>query len=223
LLFLYLSAVFYLQMDNQYYIEQNGEEQGPYSSKELIEMGLDLHTRLLSPTTNTWEDACDLPEFFAYFQSLGADFPTEDNLASFWWRLLAFVIDYLILSFILGIVFSILTANGLVYKIQSIDDALKLSSKDRLIIELVFYCTLIIYNAIGEASAFKGSIGKKVCKLVVVDGDGLGLTIGNAILRSLVKSLTFFLYGLGFLSIFWSQHRQALDDMAVRSYVVKKD
>ena len=211
-------------MDNLYYIQENDERLGPFSLDELIDRGIDMHTSVLSPATNTWQDACDLPEFFTYFEANGVDFPTEDNLASFWWRLLAFVIDYFILSFILGIVFSILTANGLVYKIQSINDALKLSPAQKLQIQLIFYLSLIIYNAVCEASALKGSIGKKACNMVVVDADGVRLSFLTALLRGVGKALSFYLlYGFGFLSIFWTEHRQALDDFMARSYVIKKE
>src|ERR1700761_1612262 len=117
-------------MDNLYYLQEDGEQTGPFTFDEIIEKEPDIHTRVLSPITNSWEDACDLPEFFDYFEANGVYFPTEDNLASFWWRLLAYVIDYAILSFILQFVFSILTQRGVIHALKSYNDIFNLSARD---------------------------------------------------------------------------------------------
>src|SRR5579862_4407107 len=85
-------------MGNDYYILEDGEQKGPFTFDELIDMGLNIHTRVLSPLADGWQDACDLPEFYRYFEGKGIYFPTEDNLASFWWRLAAYIIDTVILT-----------------------------------------------------------------------------------------------------------------------------
>jgi len=54
-----------------------------------------------------------------------------------------------------------------------------------------------------------------------VDIDGAGLTYLNALLRSLGKAISIFLFYIGFLSIFFTEHRQALHDQLARTYVVK--
>jgi uncharacterized RDD family membrane protein YckC len=208
-------------MDNAYYILEDGEQKGPFTFDELIDMGPDIHTRVLSPLADTWQDACDLPEFFQYFEAHGIHFPTEDNLASFWIRLLAFIIDLVLLSFVMDIILVILISKGIMPNIQSFDSYSKMPYSKILILQLVFYSTLIIYNSICEASAMQGSIGKKVCKLAVVDADGAGLTYLNAFVRSLGKIVSLFFYGAGFLSIFWSEHRQAMHDYLAKTYVVK--
>ena len=214
-------------MNNDYYILEDGEQKGPFTFDELTAMELDIHTRVLSPLADTWQDACDLPEFYSYFESYGIYFPTEDNLASFWWRLLAFVIDYLIISFVLGFILAIVIPSIVTVKMQSYDDLLKLSRSlpysDMLKLQLIFYATLIIYDSIGEASAMKGSPGKRICKLVVVDPDGTGLSFSKALLRSVGKIVSLSFYGLGFLSIFFTEHRQALHDYIAKTYVVKRD
>jgi uncharacterized RDD family membrane protein YckC len=210
-------------MSENYFIQEDNEQKGPFTFEELTDRGLDIHTRVLSPITNSWQDACDLPEFFAYFEAHGVYFPTEDNLASFWWRLLAYTIDYVILSIVLQYVFAVLTQNGVIHTLKSYSDIFNLSVRDWIILQLVSSVTLILYNSIGEASAFKGSLGKKLCGLVVVDADGTGLTYLNALIRSSGKALSVFLFYLGFLSFFWSEHRQTVHDMLAKTYVVKKD
>jgi uncharacterized RDD family membrane protein YckC len=209
-------------MTNAYYILENGEQKGPFTFDELIDKGIGLHARVLSPTADGWQDACDLPEFFEYFEAHGIYFPTEDNLASFWWRLLAFIIDDLILSFLMAVIFIILASLGLSFKLQSYDDLLKLSINEKLTLQFATYLTLVIYNSICEASPMKGSIGKRLCKMVVVDADGEGLTYLNALSRSVGKVLSIAVFYLGFVSIFFSEHRQALHDYLAKTYVVKR-
>ena len=210
-------------MSGDYYILEDGEQTGPFTFDELTDMGLDIHSRILSPTAAGWQDACDLPEFYAYFESRGIYFPTGDNLASFGWRLLAYMIDLVILYFITGFIFAILASMGITFKIQSYDDLFKLPLIQLLELQLISSVPLIVYNSVCEASAMRGSVGKRVCSLVVVDIDGVRLTYLNALVRSLGKALSVATFYAGFLSIFWSEHHQALHDYLARTYVVKRD
>ncbi|TWI94598.1 putative RDD family membrane protein YckC [Mucilaginibacter frigoritolerans] len=215
-------------MDNAYYIEENGEQKGPYMFDELIKMDIDLHDSILSPSNSDWEDACDLPELFTYFEARGFVFPTEDNLASFWWRLLAYIIDHFILSLLTGFIFSLLATYGLKFNIPTNEQMLKMTP-DQLYSSLlailplqgIAFIVLILYNSSCEASTMKGSFGKRLCGLVVVDIDGARLTYLNALGRSIGKALSLMLCGLGFLSIFFSERRQALHDYMAKTYVVK--
>ena len=211
-------------MDNAYYILEGGDQKGPYTFDELTNLELDIHTRVLSPLADTWQDACDLPELFPYFEAQGVHFPTEDNLASFWWRLLAFIIDFVLLSFVVDFVIATLVSKGIISNIlnfTSVQSFRKLPANDFLIMEATVYGIFIIYNTICDASTMQGSLGKKICKIVVVDQDGMGLSFPTALFRSFGKAVSMFLYGLPALSILWSEYRQALHDYLAGSYVVK--
>jgi uncharacterized RDD family membrane protein YckC len=207
-------------MTNDYYILVDGEQSGPFSYDELTEMELDVHTRVLSPLADTWQDACDLPEFYPYFESRGIYLPTGDNLASFGWRFLAWIFDYLVVSYLTSFVVKVLVLQNVIPVVQSYEALLK-APRVLLILQLSFSLTLILYNSICEASPLKGSIGKKLCRLVVVDIDGMGLSYLNALLRSAGKAISIFFLYTGFLSIFFTEHRQALHDMLAKTYVVK--
>ena len=208
-------------MANEYYILEEGVQQGPYTFHELTAMDLDIHTRVLSPQAEKWEDACDLPELYPYFESRGIYLPTGDNLASFGWRFLAWVIDYFLISFLASFIVNALIANGVVHAMSSYATLLKASPRELFIVQLSFIVPLIIYNTVCEASPMKGSIGKKLCRLVVVDIDGMGLTFVNALLRSFGKSISVFLLYIGFITIFFTEHKQALHDQLAKTYVVK--
>jgi hypothetical protein len=67
---------------------------------------------VLSPKADDWQRASDLPEFFEYFEAKGVYFPTEDNLATFWWRLLAYLIDSVLISLLISIFASRLSSGN---------------------------------------------------------------------------------------------------------------
>ena len=213
-------------MDDRYYILADGEQTGPFTLEELIEKEPDIHTRVLSPEENAWIDACDLPGLYEYFREQGLHFPTETNLASPWIRFGAFIIDFVLIYVIWVIIVLILSSRGLLPGIQTLarmDAINKLSARQFMLMEVIIYATLVIYNTIGEASAMQGSIGKKICRLIVVNADGEGISFPIALARSLAKVVSISFWGIGFISIFWSEHRQTLHDYLAKTYVIKRD
>ncbi|MDB5129024.1 DUF4339 domain-containing protein, partial [Mucilaginibacter sp.] len=90
-------------MTDSYFVFKNNQEEGPFTLEEVMETGLDVDTMVLSPLADDWQRASDLPEFFEYFETKGIYFPTEDNLATFWWRLLAYLIDSVLISLLISI------------------------------------------------------------------------------------------------------------------------
>ena len=211
----YIFRPYYTQMTDAYYILEDGVQTGPFTFAELSEKELDIHTRVLSPMAGTWQDACDLPELYTYFEARGICFPTEDNLATFWWRLLAYIIDSILLIVVFEYLIRGMSYYGRNFNINSYKDIGEL--------QLIYSAMLVVYNTLFEASAIKGSLGKKLCKLVVVDADGVGPGYLNALVRNVFKVFSIALFYVGFFSIFFSEHRQALHDYIAKTYVVKLD
>lgn len=58
-------------MNNGYYIAEEGGQRGPFTLDELMELEIDIHSRILSPEAEVWQDACDLPELYPYFEAIG--------------------------------------------------------------------------------------------------------------------------------------------------------
>src|ERR1700744_3765924 len=168
-------------MDDSYYVLEDGEQTGPYSLGELIEKEPDIHTRILSTAENTWLDACDLPELNEYFREHGVYFPTENNLASFWARLMAFIIDVIIVSFIFDLIIMILASRGVVNMqyFTSMQALGKMPPRQMMTLQIVVNVLLLSYNTVCEASGLKGSLGKRACGLLVVNADGEGISFPN--------------------------------------------
>lgn len=81
-------------MINAYYVKTDGEQEGPFTHIELMEKGIKPNTLVLSPLLPEWQYAIMLPELKTYFESEGIYYPTRQSTATFWWRLLAYAIDY---------------------------------------------------------------------------------------------------------------------------------
>ncbi|MFA6246684.1 MAG: RDD family protein [Mucilaginibacter sp.] len=208
-------------MTDGYYISINDEEKGPFTLEEVLEMAPGLDTMVLSPQAEDWERAADLPEFFHYFEAQGICFPTEDNLASFWIRLLAYFIDYILTS----IVFSFFVPPTIlaIYK-RLLNNTYTMGDVNTYSLFLLLtFIIVVFYNTVCEASKMQGSIGKRVCGIVVVDADGRRLSFMKAFFRNLGKFVSGTVLGIGYLAILWDDHRQAWHDKFAKTYVLTRN
>lgn len=208
-------------MTDGYHISQGNEEKGPFTLEELMQMGIDLDTMVLSPQADDWQRAADMPELFNYFEANGIYFPTEDNLAGFWWRLLAYVIDSFIISNILSLFTSDITAP--LYKKIGENTMTPADLPLFFQISLLNFLAFTFYSAALEASPIQGSLGKRFCGLVVVDADGRRLGYGKALIRNFSKLLSQLALLIGYLSILWDDRKQAWHDKIAKTYVLVKN
>jgi uncharacterized RDD family membrane protein YckC len=205
-------------MINEYYILRQGQNEGPYTHTQLMDMNIKADDFLLSPLAEGLQHAADLPEFQEYFVSKGINPPNRYNVASFWWRLLAFVIDYVIVILILIIFFALINVAGIFTH-----NSINLDSPDSdLLFRVIFFLGLVAYNSVFEATSMQGGIGKLICKLIVVDESGERISFGKALSRNFSKLLSSFLCGAGFLTVFWNPMKQGWHDQVAKAYVIRK-
>jgi len=211
-------------MINEYYILRNNEKHGPYSHTELMDMEVNATELVLSPLATDWQEAAELPELDEYFKSIGIYVPTQQNVANFGWRLLAFVIDYAIITIGIGLIVGIFVAIGRLTTSTISDDPLSSTSSTEgdLLFRLIFLLILISYNSAFEATRMQGSIGKFICRLVVVNVNGERLSFGTALSRNLFKILSSFFFCIGYFAMLWSPMKQCWHDQRAKTYVVKK-
>lgn len=207
-------------MLNTYYLIENGQQTGPFSHHELMDRGITAEELVLSPITNQWESAAAMFEFADYFESQGIYYPTRAILANFWWRLLAYIIDYIIyyMSLILlGAILGLIAGYTNSHWFDS-DSSYNITPGLTLLCALIF----LFYHATFESSRLQGSIGKIVCKLKVVNAAGERVEFGTALGRNFGKILSSLLCGIGFLSVLWNDNRQAWHDQLAKTFVVRK-
>jgi uncharacterized RDD family membrane protein YckC len=204
-------------MINNYYIIESGERAGPFSHIELMENGLPPQALILSPISNEWQRAVRLPEFSAYFESQGIYYPSKVNLANFWWRLLAYFIDYVLLITFMAMIGVLLGLISVYTGNHWFDSDKEYKFEENLLGIVVF----ILYHSISESTRIQGSIGKVVCKLKVVNTEGERIDYPKAIGRNLGKILSSLMCGMGFLNIFWDKNRQAWHDQLAKTYIIR--
>jgi uncharacterized RDD family membrane protein YckC len=208
-------------MNNEYYLVEGEEQKGPYTYNQLIDMGIDIHTEVITAKSDEPQYASNLPEFIEYFESKGIYFPTGDNLAGFGWRILAFIIDYLLVS---SVITFALNQLGLIAlpKYTGTLDYQQLAPTANLI-SMAFYPTFLIYNVLFEISNFKATPGKLLCKIMVVDIDGKSLKIANSLIKNLGVCLSFYVVALPFLTALSDEHRQTWYERIAKSYQITKN
>ena len=142
--------------------------------------------------------------------------------ATFLERVIAFVIDGVILSIVGGIagaIFSVLGAlisgdgsNGTMVMVGS------LLSLVGSLVQLVIYIAYDIYfwtNKNGQTP------GKMIMKIKVVTVEGNALTVGNSVMRVIGYFVSSFVCMIGYLWPLFDKDQQAWHDKIAKTYVVK--
>lgn len=155
---------------------------------------------------------------------------TAINFAGFWLRLLAWLIDYTVLS---GIYFSIYVAvrilapdqfgSGPVVVHGQVDETALVSTVLALS-NVAAVCAAIgwAYFVILESSPARGTLGKLALGLYVADIHGDQLSFWRALARNLLKSFSNLLLGLGWVMAAFTPRKQALHDMLAGTLVLRK-
>lgn len=202
-------------MNDEYYLIEGDDKKGPYTFAELTEMDINIHTEIITPLSDKPQYASELPEFNAYFEAQGVYFPTEDNLAAVGKRTAAFLVDYFGIYILVS---NVATRSGWVVLPTNYSIGMPVPNA-MLILSVSVLVTFLVYNTICEVTALKGSLGKKLFKLIVVDINGQSLSLPKAFVRNLGVVLSITIW-VPFLSIFFSEHRQAWYDSLTKAYVI---
>ncbi len=147
---------------------------------------------------------------------------TKNKLASIPRRLLAYIIDLIILSIIFGIISFIISS---VANIMVFNSNIELSSV--AVITLMSFCFVVaqtIYWTVVEGK-FGASIGKKILKIKVIKENGKEISYIDAFFRNITKfadNLLPFLL-IDALTIFTTKNKQRFFDKVAGTIVVRTD
>ena len=134
----------------------------------------------------------------------------------FWIRLVAFLID----SIILGILV-VTTLFVLIFTAGSLFGEAAGFGMLLLVLFLAPFAT-IFYKPLMEASEYQGTFGKYLLGMKVVDSRGERITMKNSFIRTIVFMvlLSVFVGILGILMIGFTEEKQGLHCIASKTYVV---
>ena len=116
----------------------------------------------------------------------------------FWKRVLATLIDAVVVSAATGLIISITFGVGW----------------------FVVFVSHWLYEAFMTSSPWQATLGKRVFNMVVTDAQGQRITFARATGRHFAKWVSTMVLGIGFLMVAFTQKKQGLHDMLADTYVV---
>ena len=137
---------------------------------------------------------------------------TQVAYGGFWIRLVAYIIDAILISLVFGVVTSIF---GIRY--VDMDDLSHIDPTTNLLSLAVAW----LYFALMESSERGATVGKMAMGLRVVTGDGKRLSFMNATGRYFAKILSAIIFCIGFIMIAFTDRKRGLHDMIANTLVIK--
>lgn len=130
-------------------------------------------------------------------------------------RLLAWVIDRLLIGAVVALVFQ--------WSFDGFDDWLWAPIYNWNIgyAAVCKFIVMALYNAAMEASPYQGSFGKIAMGIKVTDLEGERLTFSKALLRNVSKTISWIVFCIGYIMIVFDEHKQGLHDKIADTYVVR--
>ena len=147
----------------------------------------------------------------------------------FWIRLLAHLIDHVILGAVAAPLFFIMILPAIGRIIREAQQNQEPPSPELIvtIVSSVFvYIALAfvgqwLYEALLTSSSWQGTIGKRVLRLKVVDEAGNQIGFGRATGRFFAKILSSMFFCIGFIMIGFTDRKRGLHDMLAGTVVMK--
>ncbi|KXX69507.1 RDD family protein [Flammeovirga sp. SJP92] len=138
----------------------------------------------------------------------------KDLRSQLFFRTSAFLLDFYVFKFILGLIFYLVFEEYVFVETFSAEDLVIASSKITLM-EYVFY---ILYCSIFEASNLRGTLGKRFFKLSVNGTHDGKISLWRALLRNSIKPFSIISL-VGVIIIDLTKKKQALHDLLAGTVV----
>lgn len=149
--------------------------------------------------------------------------PSPAAYAGFWLRLVAYIIDAIILG-MAGVIafFPLFRANIHAFTTQNPWEVYTSMSRPLFAIRLLALMLSWIYYASMESSSWQATLGKKILGLRVTDLVGNRITFARASGRFFGKILSGMILGIGFLMAGFTARKQALHDILAGCLVLRQ-
>jgi uncharacterized RDD family membrane protein YckC len=146
--------------------------------------------------------------------------------AGFWLRVVAFIIDALVLYFV-GMILFLPFAGSMGMRGMMTGRPPNLEGLLPMIhamIRLTLLRTILnwLYFSLLESSAWQATLGKKALGLEVTDLDGNRIGFGRATGRFFAKIISSIILGIGYLMAGFTEKKQALHDILAGTLVIRK-
>lgn len=198
-------------MSNRYFVVVNGKPTGPYGISQLPTLGLTPYTFVKTEQMDDYKEAQEIEELRNLF-NFKAPLVSPQYFASFDQRLMAWAIDAFLIALFCAVV-----AFVMFLFVTSTEMRIKLLLSTLFIGLTANY----VYGVIADASAKRGTVGKRLMDIKVADTNGEQLSLAKSFVRTTVKAFSIFGLGIGCLVMFTNRKNQCLHDMAANAIVSK--
>lgn len=152
----------------------------------------------------------------------------QNVYASFWRRLVAFIIDNIVISFPTMLLSGVVAALFMPQLLSSMEAepspesiyALLSTYGFVMLLNLVSALFFWLYYAFMESSAKQATLGKMAMGIKVVDENGQRISFARATGRTFSKIISYTILYFGFFMAAFTKKRQALHDLIATTYVV---
>lgn len=161
----------------------------------------------------------------------GATLVVPSPYAGFWLRLLAYLIDHLLLGVVLGVAVMLAIAavgvnyfRGMIEGLRAGGDEYVFAVVSDILVALLFaFAVSWIYHAWMESSEYQGTLGKMALGLIVTDMNDRRVTFGRASGRFFARIISNLIpLEIGYIMAGFTEKKQALHDMIASCLVLRK-
>jgi uncharacterized RDD family membrane protein YckC len=137
----------------------------------------------------------------------------------FWRRVLAYIIDSIIINMAIGLL-SVVLGLGLAVPMQA-SGADFIQAVSGMIGGLLGLFGSWLYFALMESSGHQATVGKLALGMVVTDDAGHRIGFGRATGRYFAKIISAMILLIGFMMVGWTERKQGLHDLIAGTLVFK--
>lgn len=145
--------------------------------------------------------------------------------AGFFSRLIAFILDWLLVSFVFSLFLVFIMPAGFAAEgpeFMRYDEEYIRNMTDAIGSWIyLFFLIWLVYNALMQANNWQATLGKRAVGIIVTDMEGERPGIGKAFLRELIKLISLIVFIFILLLAAFTSRRQALHDMIAGTLVLK--
>lgn len=153
--------------------------------------------------------------------------------AGFWLRLVAYIIDYIIIYVVQSFIFiPVLGLMGITFaskmdNMETMSDAETMGMVGSMIAvagatALLTTIIAILYWSLMESSKYQATVGKIALGLKVTDLDGNSLDFVKSLIRNVCKIISGMILFIGYIMAGFTEKKQGLHDIIAGTLVVKK-
>ncbi|KHK92593.1 RDD family protein [Novosphingobium malaysiense] len=140
----------------------------------------------------------------------------------FWWRVLAYFIDAIILNIAISVVFSILGLGiGASLTMMEAGQASNAYTGALMMSSLLSLVASWLYFALMESSPMQATVGKLAVGVIVTDLNGNRISFARATGRYFAKILSGLILFIGYIMVAFTERKQGLHDMLAGTLVWK--